>query len=96
MVNKFEKWIDTYFMEKGIDMMDDIEFTLPEKTRDGNIRFNFHIMPVGVIVAALKNMKSIHHKIKDMVVKIDFENGNIHHFLSYIGKKITLIGTEGF
>lgn len=96
MIENFEKWIDTYFMEKGIDMMDDVEFTMPEKTIDGNIKFHFHIMPVGVVVAALKSMETIHDKIKTKIVAIDFENANIFHFLAYIGKKLTTIGTEGF
>jgi len=73
---KFNKWLDTFCEEKGIDLEDVFEI-------DDNI------IPYGVIVEHIKIAPEHEQKkIKDIIVKIDFQNGDVLHFFRHLGKAL--------
>jgi hypothetical protein len=77
----YNKWLDTFIEEKGIDLEDTFEL----KHSDGTT----HTMPYGVVVEHIKIASSEEQKqIKEVVVKIDFKNGDVRHFLRYLGQAI--------
>lgn len=79
----FNKWLDTFLEEKGIDL--DESFTVQGETWGDN-----H-MTYGVVVEHMKIApKSEQNKIKDMLVKIDFKNGDVRHFLRHLAQAIAL------
>ena len=46
-------------------------------------------MQIGVIAEFLyQQPPEIQHKVKDTIVKIDFMNGDIMHYLKFLGKGI--------
>lgn len=74
----FEKWLDTFVAEKGIDL----EATFQFDNDDG-----FNIMPYGVVVEAIKTTTgSERASIKNTIVKIDFANGDVLHFFRFLGR----------
>ena len=78
-VNTFTKWLDIFIDEKGLDLDETIEFPGKE--------YNSHIMTYGYVIENIKIMDSAtQKKIKDMLVKIDFRNGDIKDFLNHIAK----------
>jgi hypothetical protein len=82
-VNSFNKWLDTFLSEKGIAL----EEVLEVEAHDGNPNF----IPVGCLVEAIKQAIPKEQKgIKSMLVKIDFRNGNVRHFLTHLAKAIAL------
>lgn len=75
----FENWIDTFISEKGIDLEQSFEF---EDSTGG-----FNIMQYQIVVDAMKIASNDEQKqIKEMLVKIDFQNGDVLHFLRHLGK----------
>lgn len=65
----FNKWLDTFIEEKGIDLEQVIEI----KTED-----NTHYFEIGNIIANIKATTPEEQAgIKDMIVKIDFYNGDV-------------------
>ena len=76
----FNKWLDTFIEEKGIDLEDTFELQGPSGT---------NLMSYGVIIEHIKLTQGEEQKmIKDMIVKIDFKNGDIKHFLRHLGQGI--------
>jgi len=74
----FNKWLDTFVAEKGIDLEATFEF-------DNDNGFN--IMPYGVVVEAIKTTTGIERAaIKTMIVKIDFANGDVLDFFRHLGR----------
>ncbi len=74
----FEKWLDTFVAEKGIDLEATFQF-------DNDNGFN--IMPYGVVVEAIKTTTgSERANIKNTIVKIDFANGDVLHFFRFLGR----------
>lgn len=79
---KFSKWIDTLVEEKGIDTESMFEIEGASGT---------NMMPYGVVVEAIKSASTVEQdKIKAMLVKIDFCNGDVKHFLRHLAKAIAL------
>lgn len=79
----FDKWLDTFLEEKGIDL--DEGFTVQGANWGDN-----H-MTYGVVVEHIKIApKGEQNKIKDMLVKIDFKNGDVRHFLRHLAQAIAL------
>lgn len=77
---KFNNWIDTLIEEKNIDLEEIFEF----ENQNG-----FNQMPYGVVIEAMKKAPE-HEKrsIKDTIVKIDFANGDVKHFLRHLGNAL--------
>ena len=78
---KFSKWLDTLVSEKNIDLEE--TFTI-EKTQT-----NF--MNYAVVVEAIKNTcKEEQKAIKNMLVKIDFLNGDIKDYFRHLAVAIAI------
>ena len=74
----FKTWIETMMEEKGVDLEQHFEFTV-----DGTP----NIMPYGVVVeAAIAASPAEQKQIKDKLVFIDFKNGDVRHFLRFLGE----------
>jgi hypothetical protein len=81
-MKSFDRWIDTFIEEKGIDT----EYLL---TVDGLLGKNY--IPVGCVIEAMKEApKHEQQAIKNMIVKIDFVNGDILHFFNHLAQAIAL------
>lgn len=76
----FNKWLDTFIEEKGIDLDD--TFTIEKNEQ-------MHIFEVGNIV---ENIKATSPKeqaqIKDMLVKIDFYNGDVLDYFKHLAQAL--------
>tara|TARA_Y100000287_G_C14159197_1_gene323833 strand:- start:615 stop:941 length:327 start_codon:yes stop_codon:yes gene_type:complete len=81
-MTSFQKWLDTHIEEKDIDT----EHLLQVVCKSNNM----HLMPVGVVVDYLKHGIDAKEQadVKDILVKIDFRNGDTMHFLNYIAEFI--------
>ena len=74
----FENWLDTFIEEKGIDLNQIIEIKTDNNT---------HFFEIGNIVDNIKvTTKEEQAKIKDMIVKIDFNNGNVVDYFEHLAK----------
>ena len=80
----FNDWIDTLLSEKGIDQ--DQVLTIPS---DGI--FGDNIMSVQVVIDAIKSTTKQEQKaIQKMLVKIDFMNGDIMHYIKHLAQAIAI------
>ena len=78
--NSFGKWLDTFIKEKGINLED--TFSL-----DGDN--NFHIFEVGNVIENIKIAPPEEQaQIKDMLVKIDFNNGSVLDFIRHLAQAL--------
>jgi hypothetical protein len=74
----FNKWFTTFLAEK--DLPSEV-FTV---TADNGVE---HIMSTDVIIETIMNCNAKEQKgIKDMIVRIDFANGNVNHYFKHLGK----------
>ena len=74
----FNKWLDTFIEEKGIDLEQVIEI----KTEN-----NTHYFEVGNIIANIKATTPEEQAgIKDMIVKIDFYNGDVVDYFRHLAQ----------
>ena len=79
---KFTRWLDTFLSEKGIDME---EVLLVEGPSGEN-----HI-PVAVLVTMIKHAPANEQQeITDMLVKIDFANGDVRRYLTHLAKAVAV------
>jgi len=76
----FSKWLDTLVEEKGIDTEDTFEI----ETDD-----NWHIFDYGSVIEAIKTA-SAHEQagIKNMIVRIDFANGDVRDYLRHLAQAL--------
>ena len=80
MNTRFNNWIDTLVLEKGVDL--EQSFTV-----EGELGANY--IPYAVIVEHMKIATTAEQKdIKDILVKIDYCNGDILHFFRHLGQAI--------
>ena len=80
MKNNFNKWLDTFLAEKNIELDNTFEF---------NNENGFNLMTYAVVIEYVKNTATENQtKIKNTLVKIDFLNGDVLHFLKFLGKGI--------
>ena len=80
--NAFCDWLDTFISEKGIDLEDSFEIDLEN---------SFNIFTYGVIVEHIKIAPaSEQRKIKDVIVQIDFKNGDVRHFFRHLAKALAV------
>ena len=76
----FNKWLDTFIEEKGIDLED----TFDVQGASGN-----NHMPYGVVIEHMKIAPSGEQaKLKDMLVKLDFKNADIKHYLRHLAQAL--------
>lgn len=76
----FNKWLDTFIEEKGIDLEE--TFTIEGEN-------NTHIFEIGNVI---ENIKATSPKeqaqIKDMIVKIDFNNGDVVDYFKHLARAL--------
>ena len=78
----FSKWIDTFIEEKNINIDHEIEV-------DGSWGINY--IPIACIIEGMKaTCKEEQRKIKDILVKIDFKNGDVLHFFNHLAKAMAV------
>lgn len=76
----FNKWLDTFIDEKGIDLEQVIEI----KTET-----NVHYFEIGNIIANIKATTPEEQAgIKDMIVKIDFYNGDVVDYFRHLAQAL--------
>ena len=76
----FIKWLDTFIEEKEINLQD----TFDVKGKNG-----LNTIPYGVVVEHIKiSTKQEQEKIKNIIVNIDFKNGDVLHFFKHLGKAV--------
>lgn len=74
----WNKWLDTFVDEKGIDTGHCFEF---------EDKHGFHIVETATVIDYVKKLGWDHKtKIKDTFVKIDFMNGDPMHFMGFMAK----------
>jgi len=77
-MTKFDKWFETFLEEK------DIPFASWEiEAADGTVHFIDNEVVIEAIKGAPANEKA---GIKDVLVKIDFANGDVNHFFHHLAK----------
>jgi len=77
----FTQWIDTFVAEKGLAGRM-IEVEGPK---------GLNIMPVGVLVEAIKGARGLEKKaIKGKLVHIDFINGDVMAFFTHLARSIAI------
>lgn len=76
----FEKWLDTYVEEAELDKEQIIyEGDDPSGT--------LHIVDLGYLIEVIKTASTTEKaKIKNIIVKIDFQNGDVLDFFSYLAE----------
>lgn len=78
---KFTKWLDTFLSEKGID----VEFESFEVSGQSGINW----IPMECLLEMIKSAPTHEQEgIKDMLVKIDFQNGNVLDYFRHLARAI--------
>lgn len=78
----FAKWLDTFTAEKGLDL--EQVFTVKGASGENHI-------PLGCVVEAIKSAPA-HEQvgIKNMIVKIDFRNGDVTRYFAHLAQAIAI------
>jgi hypothetical protein len=76
----FTKWINTFIEEKGLDMEASFEVEGPSGTNF----FTYGVILEHILIAP----SSEQVQIKNVIVKIDFANGDVLDFFRHLGKAI--------
>mgnify|MGYP003675266796 FL=1 len=75
-----KNYLDLLITEKGLNI---------ETTFDVNGNSGLNIIPLGVVVEhILIAAKEEQTKIKNMLIKIDFNNGDVMHFFNHLAQAI--------
>jgi len=77
----FARWLDTFLSEKGIDLEDRFTVQGPEWGENNMAYQNV----VDVMKQAPAHEQAA---IKNMLVKIDFRNGDVRHYLRHLAQAI--------
>jgi len=78
----FNKWLDTLIEEKNINTDQIIEV-------DGD--FGVNMIPVAIVLNAIKAAPQQERaQIKTILVKIDFANGDVLHFIRHLAKALAI------
>ena len=76
----FNKWLDTFIEEKGIDLEE--TFTIEENGQ-------LHIFELGNVIDNIKATSKEEQKaIKDMIIKIDFNNADVVDYFKHLAKAL--------
>ena len=80
MSNRFNSWFDTFLEEKN----------LPYSSWDFIDRAGTtHFIDSDVVIETIKNASSEDQKkIKNIIVQIDFRNGDVNHFFQHLAQGI--------
>lgn len=79
-MSAFTNWLDRLIDEKGVDLDEHFEIQGKEM---------LNLMSYGVVVEAIKNTTAEEQKgIKNMLVKIDFVNGDIKHYFRHLAQAL--------
>ena len=74
-MTKFSKWLDTFVSEKN----------LPERHYEIEWNGNDHIVESDFVIELAKGASEGEQRfIKETIVKIDFMNGDVHHFFEHL------------
>lgn len=80
MTNTFATWLDTFVSEKELNT----EHVFTVQTDDF---WGEHIIPLAVVIEAAKNASDTERaQIQDIIVQIDFRNGDVLHFFAHLAK----------
>ena len=80
MTTPFQNWLQTFSEEKQIDRDQIFEIEL-----NGNT----HMVEVGHVLDQIHSAPDHEQAaIKDILVKIDFHNGDVYHFLGHLAKAL--------
>lgn len=85
-MSKFNEWLNTFIEEKGIDLEESFEI---EVAGVENF-FTYEVVIEHILIASPTEQS----KIKNMLVEIDFENGDIKHYLRFLGKCLVLVRND--
>lgn len=78
----FTKWLDTLVSEKGLD----VEQVLTVQGKSGP-----NYIPLGCVIEAIKSAPAREQAgIKDMLVRIDFRNGNVCDYFRHLAQAIAV------
>jgi hypothetical protein len=78
----FGKWFDTLISEKGIN---------PESTIDVEGKSGTNIMPLSMVFNEIKDADASEQaQIKNILVAIDFKNGDILHFIKHLAQALAI------
>ena len=76
----FNNWLETFITEKGIDLEQGFEVAGPSGANH---------MKYAHVVDAIKQAPAHEQRgIKDMLVKIDFRNGDVRHYFCHLAQAI--------
>jgi len=79
--NAFCNWLDTFNSEKGLDL--ETVFTVEGKETGANF------IPAAVVVEHMKIAgKQEQAQIKNVIVAIDFKNGDVMHFYKHLAQAL--------
>lgn len=79
---KFEKWLDVFLSEKGIDLEEIIVVDGPSGENH---------LPVACLVELMKRAPEHERKgLKVMMVKLDFLNAPIRPYLAHLAKAVAI------
>jgi len=79
-MKKFDKWINTFFDEKGIDLEETFEIKGPS---------GMNYMPYGVVIEHIKTTGPIEQdRIKFTIVQHDFRNIDPRQYLRHLAQAI--------
>ena len=81
--DEFSNWLDTFIEEKELNTAHIFEVEGPQ--------WGLNIIPFDALIESIKAAPA-HEKsqIKNMIVKIDFANGDVMHFFNHLAKAIAL------
>lgn len=78
----FNKWLETFVTEKGLDREERFEVTGASGVNS---------IPLGCIVDAMKSAPAHEQAaIKSMVVRIDFRNGDVRHYFRHLAQALAI------
>ena len=78
----FREWLDTFLDEKDIDLETIIE--IPGES-------GVNLIPVKCVLDTIKSTsKKEQEEIKKILVKIDFNDGDVLHFMKYLAQAIAI------
>lgn len=78
----FHKWLDTFLQEKRYDLDEAFEVEGPS----GPNHMTYQVVVDHMKIAPEKEQKAI----KDMMVKLDFKNADIKHFIRHLAQAIAI------
>lgn len=79
----FKNWLNTFCAEKGINPEFILEVEGPE--------WGTNLIPVQVLIDAICSAPAAERKaIRNMIVRIDFVNGNVLDYFRHLAKAIAL------